>query len=192
MANGFFLFHFRSEEGALETLTGGPWLIQGGPLSLIPWRPDFQALRQTINSAPVWVRLPGLPFKYWNVESLAAIAAEAGKPLRVDEQSLNLERGSYIRVCVELDLAKPVPEGVWIGQPGAAFFQIFSYENLPSICTSCGCIGHILKECPQASAQDSPPPSSQTPAATAGVTSRVKDGVLPTVGPWLRVQRRKN
>lgn len=142
MENNSYLLWFQFEDMATEMLSGRPWSLLGGILNVIPWRLDFQALQQSTKYAPVWVRLPRLPFEYWNMESIHVIASKIGKPLRVDEWAINLEHGKYVIICLEIDLKKPLQEGPWIGHPGFNFFQVCTYENLPTLCASCGCRGH--------------------------------------------------
>lgn len=50
-------------------------------------------------------------------------------------------------MCVQIDLFVPLQEGVWIEAPQFGFFQIYFYENLPSIWFWCGCIGHKWVDC---------------------------------------------
>ena len=55
--------------------------------------------------------MPGLQLEYWDREIAMAIAAKAGKPVEIDVYMANLARGAFPRVCVEVDLSKPLVAG---------------------------------------------------------------------------------
>lgn len=63
MTNGFFFsFRFTSEEDSLGNIKEGPWSICGKVLHLMPWKANFQPIMENMNTAPVWIPFPGLPF----------------------------------------------------------------------------------------------------------------------------------
>lgn len=71
--------------------------------------------------------------EYWEREIILSLAAKAEKPIRVDENCLLMDRDIFARVCVELDLTKPIVLGVNVGEEEDLefFFQPFVYEKLP-------------------------------------------------------------
>lgn len=91
------------------------------------WRPNFHPSRDIIDRAPVWIRLLDLPIEYWDREIILSIAVKVGKPIRVDEQCLQIDEGLYARVCVEIDLSCPWTPGVNVGdiEDLNFFFQPF-------------------------------------------------------------------
>lgn len=66
-----------------------------------------------------------------------------GKPIRVDYATNHLTRARYARVCVEIDLTKPILSKVWVGN----HWQTILYENLHSLCFHCGRVGHQKSQC---------------------------------------------
>ncbi|GKF03133.1 zinc finger, CCHC-type containing protein [Tanacetum coccineum] len=63
-AYGFFLgrrWHTFSMDGLDAMLENGPWFIQNNPLILKKWHPDENLLREDVSTAPVWVKLYGVP-----------------------------------------------------------------------------------------------------------------------------------
>lgn len=64
-------------------------------------------------------------------------------PIRVDQNTLWVERGKFARVCVEIDLTKPVVGKIWLN---GHWYQV-QYEGLHLICASCGCYGHLARNC---------------------------------------------
>ena len=68
-----------------------------------------------------------------------------GKLLKVDAITSAAIRGRYARVCVQINIANPLPKRVKIG----SFWQDIVYENLPMLCYKCGRIGHRELQCPE-------------------------------------------
>lgn len=84
-SNDFFLFHFRSEEDAVSVLTSGP--------RSFPWRPNFNPMFETLKTIPFWIQLHGSPMEFWNREGVLAIMQALGRPRKIDDRSLKMERG---------------------------------------------------------------------------------------------------
>jgi len=67
----------------------------------------------TIDKTMVWIRFPGLNLFFYDESILMALAAVVENPVRVDSNTLDVRRGCFARVCVEVDFNKPVAEKVW-------------------------------------------------------------------------------
>lgn len=65
-----------------------------------------------------------------------AIAAEAGRPLVIDDFIDNQKKTGYARMKVELDASNPLKPGVMIQGRNGHFWQHFQYENLLDVCFS--------------------------------------------------------
>ncbi|WOK97648.1 hypothetical protein Cni_G06356 [Canna indica] len=144
----FFVFQFSDPLSSKEILIGGPYALGGSILCLVPWRPGFRPWCENFSTAPVWVRLLGLPLEYWNFDSISALGQALGKMISIDDRSFQFSRGRYVRVCVGMNLRHHIRQGLWVGESGKEFFQPFAYENLPSVCFSYGVIGHREADCP--------------------------------------------
>mgnify|MGYP001567182811 CR=1 FL=1 len=68
-----------------------------------------------------------------------------GKAIKVDEVTLKAARGKYARICVEIDLTKPLIPFIWVHQD----LQAVEYEGLHQICFACGQYGHVAENCGQ-------------------------------------------
>ncbi|KAG7564109.1 Ribonuclease H domain [Arabidopsis suecica] len=73
------------------------------------------------------------------------IARGLGKPIRVDLTTLNFERARFARVCVEVNLAKPLKGTVVVNCER----YYVAYEGLTNICSGCGVYGHLVHMCPR-------------------------------------------
>lgn len=211
MAGGFFCFRFQDDyhEDFLRVLADGPWSLGGRVISLMPWREDFHPLTEKISTAPVWLRFEALPQEYWHTPILESLANCFGKFLKIDDFTLRNEKARFARVCVEVDLSKPLKAGARIGPAGGLFFQSVAYENLPVFCYSCGHLGHNVSSCPSkpkpsvSSSVNTPgsdPPSAPDPPIVHSVNASSEGAVNSSpqlsddsagLGPWLRVERRR-
>lgn len=145
----FFMVRFELEEEYLSALTGGPWRAFGSHLMVQAWSPEFEPLRDEIVTTPVWIRLSNLPVNFYHRTILMGIARGLGKPIRVDQTTLNVERARFARVCVEVNLTKPLKGTVMVN--GDRYFV--AYEGLSNICSSCGLYGHLVHNCPKLAAE---------------------------------------
>ncbi|KAH7836912.1 hypothetical protein Vadar_007340 [Vaccinium darrowii] len=140
---GFYLIRFESKSDYIKVYTGGPWIIQDHYLTVRKWRPQFKADMAVAIKTAVWMRFKFLPYEYYDEESLWIIAAKLGKPLKVDINTIDGLRGSYARVCVEIDLSQPLEISVAVGK----FDYQIEYEHIHHICFSCGRVGHRKESC---------------------------------------------
>ncbi|KAF9624236.1 hypothetical protein IFM89_008971 [Coptis chinensis] len=66
----FGLFKMDNEADFNRVQLGGPWSIAGKPIRFMLWTPNFCTETYKHAYALVWVRFPGLPLEYWEVEML--------------------------------------------------------------------------------------------------------------------------
>ncbi|OIT24741.1 hypothetical protein A4A49_36675 [Nicotiana attenuata] len=96
---------------------------------------------------PLWVKFPGLPVGYWSSEALGKLASGIGKPLYTDKTTADMERISYARVLIEVDVAQPLPECIEIDMPFGTFQQQVTYDWRPKFCVDCIKFGHDAENC---------------------------------------------
>lgn len=164
----FFLVRFDAEEEYLAALTGGPWRAFGSYLLVQGWTPEFDPLKDEIVTTPVWIRLSNIPVNFYHKSILMGISRGLGTPVKVDMTTLNLERARFARVCVGVDLRKPLKGSVMVN--GERYFV--SYEGLNTICSGCGLYGHMVHACPKLTPAPQPekPTGSDNQAERAIVT----------------------
>lgn len=136
-------------------------------LCVFHWSLEFVSSNAKIQKTMVWVRFPGLNLLYYNESVLMGIASVIGKPIRVDKNTLNIERGRFARVCVEIDLTKPVVGKYSLDEQ----WYMVEYEGLHLICSTCGCYGHLTQTCTQNSA--GPAANLETPSTNIDQGGRV-------------------
>ncbi|KAL0367877.1 UNVERIFIED_CONTAM: hypothetical protein Sradi_3677800 [Sesamum radiatum] len=91
---------------------------------------------------PIWVSLPELPAHLIRKDVMFVIANIIGTPLQIDSSKL-----SKARVCVEIDLLKPLIQEVDLQICGETIVQKVEYEQVPLYCSLCQHVGHQGSEC---------------------------------------------
>lgn len=196
LGEGFFVCNFESQVECRRVLTGGPYFMGSHFLHVQKWRPNFRADFEQIKSMVVWVRFPNVSSEYFDEEAICLIAKEIGKPIKLDEVTAFASRGRFARVCVEIDLGKPLLTRVQINRK----FVYIEYEGLPTICYSCGRVGHTKDACihtiqrvNQNEKQPSPVGEGMQEdgmAVDGGAQAEQADPTPPEFGPWMQVSRR--
>ncbi|KAI8026706.1 hypothetical protein LOK49_LG02G03142 [Camellia lanceoleosa] len=95
-------------EGDTHIHDGGPWVIMDHYLTVRKWTPDFKTSEAFETTTAVWVRFSELPIEYFHEQVLYVIAKQIGKPLKIDLTTAIATRGRFARVCIEVDLHKPL------------------------------------------------------------------------------------
>ncbi|KAI9126636.1 hypothetical protein K1719_002232 [Acacia pycnantha] len=143
LENEFYLVNFQQQEDYMDALVGGPWVIADAYLNVARWRPEFDPKMATIDSVVAWVRFPDLPAPLFDKKFLLSLGNSIGKAIRLDIHTAQRTRGKFARMCVELDLTKPlIPEFCVEGQMLSVV-----YESLGALCQHCGRVGHRKEVC---------------------------------------------
>ncbi|XP_061351250.1 uncharacterized protein LOC133296307 [Gastrolobium bilobum] len=154
------------------------------------WEPDFNAFQSPINKITARVRLPGFPIEYVNTPLIKSVGDWIGKFIRLDTATTNLARGKFARICVEVDLTKPLKAKYLI----EGRYKQVEYEGLHLICYSCGKYGHRAESCNSNSGSNGVAEGEGGMAidvdghmdkGTAGVEEDSQEGF----GPWMVVTR---
>ncbi|KAA8520632.1 hypothetical protein F0562_014888 [Nyssa sinensis] len=140
LGNGYFLFKFDNMEDCVHVFTGAPWVIMDHYLTVRRWQPNFQPSAAQVLETAVWVRLPELPIEYYDEKILVEIGKCIGKPIIIDA---NTPVGKHARICVEIDLTKPLETMFELGSNRF----IFEYESIHSVCFYCGRMRHTKETC---------------------------------------------
>jgi hypothetical protein len=181
VGNDFFLVTFTSKEDHYRALIDGPWMIYDNYLVVREWSPNFHPMGEVIEKVAVWVRFSGLPIEYYDNKMLHFIGNRIGRTVKVDRTTQAQARGKYARLCVEVDLTKPL----------LAMFQIkdrlykVEYEGLHMLCLTCGTFGHYKEGC--VAKNNNVAWNGEHTVETSGKGG--VSGVPAQEGPWTVVQK---
>jgi len=115
------------------------------------WEPYFDPFSATIQKIDQWVKITRLPLELWEEETLKQLLKDVGQFIIVDDITLNRSEGKFARVCVNIDITKPLRGSLFIPVPNqnTPLEVPISYEGLYEVCAVCGSDAHNLEACPQ-------------------------------------------
>lgn len=139
----FFLIKFHVESDYDKVLRGGPWFVGEHFLAIKHWEPYFRASEASVSSVAVWVRFLGLPIDYYDFLVLREIGSAIGPVLKIDSYTASGSRGSYSRICIQIDLSNPLINTIRVDR----LRQKVMYEGISSLCFCCGRLGYKQERC---------------------------------------------
>ena len=121
-----------------KVLNGGHWFIGEHFLAIRLWEPNFKPFLAGFTLVAVWARLNELPIEYYEPLVIRDVGRAIGPVLRIEFNTATLVIGRYARICVQVDLNKPLIRTVLIGK----LVQPVAYKSIGSLCFECGRLGH--------------------------------------------------
>ncbi|XP_033513808.1 uncharacterized protein [Nicotiana tomentosiformis] len=104
LRNEIVLVRFDSEAGKNKVIEGGIYHFDNKPFIVKVWTADMEFTREQLYTMPIWIRLPGLDFKYWSPKGLSKIGSLVGKPLMVDKNTEKKTRLNFARMLIEVEM----------------------------------------------------------------------------------------
>jgi len=151
LGNGWLLFRFSNMQDITLVWNGRPWHVSGLNLVLRRWEPYFDPYSATIERIDQWVKITRLPLELWEEETLKQLLHEVGQFIKVDDVTLNRSKGKFARVCLNIDISKPLRGSLFLPIPHhpRPLEVPISYEGLHEVCAWCGSNAHDLDACPE-------------------------------------------
>ncbi|XP_070032037.1 uncharacterized protein LOC142168088 [Nicotiana tabacum] len=128
-------------------MQAGPYSYHNKPFILQNWEIEFHFDPKCITTIPLWVHFPSLPVGYWTADVLSKVASAIGTPMYTDRYTTDLNKISYARVLVKVDITKPMLESMEIDTPSGTIQQEILYEWKPKFCSEYIHFGHDNFEC---------------------------------------------
>ena len=127
------------------------------------------------------------------------VGSKIGKPIRVDNATSTMSRGHYARICVEVDLLKPLVSKFKFRRR----IRTLEYEGIHLVCFRCGMYGHMKETCPseiltttvptvlEPSIRDDEGRESdrKITGETKGGDEAINPEIMEDFGPWMLAKR---
>ncbi|CAL1413719.1 unnamed protein product [Linum trigynum] len=95
-----------------------------------------------------WIQIHNLPEAYRSENNIAMVSRMFHKIIEIDRAALQSQiYRKFVRVFVQVDTSKPIPDGFYIRHQQKRTWIEFKYEKLYSLCYHCGGIEHTRLEC---------------------------------------------
>ncbi|KAG5225528.1 receptor protein [Salix suchowensis] len=185
LGNDFYLAKFANTEDREHVLFGRPWMVTDHYLTVRTWHPNFDPVEATIDKVAVWVRLPNLALEYYDTSVLWKIGNKIGKTLKVDRTTSVGTRGNFARLCVEVDLTKPLLAKFKLRRR----IRRIMYEGLHLICFHCGQYRHKQEICPHTAHESQDEPSEKEMTGDP-LGTLVRPEIMDSYGAWMIADRR--
>ncbi|KAL8159842.1 hypothetical protein V2J09_001379 [Rumex salicifolius] len=138
--------------------------------------PNFDPFSDKAKILTSWVRIPGLSLEYFHGEFLKRVGGIIGKVIRVDATTLKADMGQFVRLGVEVDLAKPIlSKFKFMG-----IIWLIQYEGIRMLYYHCAKVGHTQENCPSN-------PDKQAADEVLNSMVRHPAEALEGVGAWNKV-----
>ncbi|KAG5553066.1 hypothetical protein RHGRI_011056 [Rhododendron griersonianum] len=150
--NNIFLFRFEETEDREMVLGERPWSIMNSLLVLQPVSEGMAIPDHDFSACPFWVQVHGLPIGKMNRSNAEIIGRRFQKHLAIETNpnGIMMDRRSFLRVRVEINLEQPIPKGFWLRAQSVLTKDLwisYKYEKLSDLCFACGRIGHDNRSC---------------------------------------------
>ncbi|XP_061364985.1 uncharacterized protein LOC133308383 [Gastrolobium bilobum] len=146
--------------------------------------PGFRPNAEGISKIAAWIRLPNIPLEFYDEVFFRRVGNWIEKLIKIDRTTNLHARGRFARICVELDLAKPL-KGEYVLE---GVLKHIEYEGLGLICFNCGKYGHS-KDCCSEIVQEQIVVNESHPSGD-GEADKVEEN-QNGLGPWMVVNRQR-
>lgn len=131
-----------------------------------------------------WVKIPFLPNEYWFWKLLSTLMGGIGTLIKLDKYTLqNDEKAQFARVCVNIDITKPVPCSLSLTSEEDTMDFFLSYEGVHEVCPLCGAKDHSLVSCPR-----KPKNTMELVVAQFEASNLDTSNLAPNSSDWIHVK----
>lgn len=146
MGDHTILFVFDNNEEVEKILASEPWSFDRHHVVLQMLEIVVIVRDLAFNKVLIWVQVHFIPISFLNrgvAEELCEVIGEVDQ----DSRNVEVEGGSFIRVCVRVDISIPLCRGRVLSiEDGKEGWVSFKYKRLPNICYWCGCLDHTNRD----------------------------------------------
>ena len=118
---------FSNQEDYKFSLFEGPWMVADHYLILQRWRPFFLMNGKITKKVALWIRIQRLSIELYSNIFLHMIGISLGKFLKVDKLTSIQSKGKFVRICVKLDLEKPLETHIYVHGLSMKVFTLYVF-----------------------------------------------------------------
>ncbi|GLJ44947.1 hypothetical protein SUGI_0946100 [Cryptomeria japonica] len=135
----------QAESERCRILNQENWFVNGNPIYLQPWTPNFDPTPLAVYDSPIWIRLYNLPIEYWDDVVLEKIGRSLGTLLEIDKQIIenNLYKFARLRIVA----VQRIPTQIILSTVTGEWRQQVEIEKVISPCSRCGSHLHSVVNC---------------------------------------------
>ncbi|CAK8535977.1 unnamed protein product [Lathyrus sativus] len=141
--NDFFMAKCELLANREKIMSADPRMLFYHYLAVARWTLDFTSPLAKVEKTLVWIQFSWLNLLYYDESFLHGLSAMVGTFAKVNTNTLNVEKGRFVRIYVEIDLTLPFVVKVNVN----GHWYNMQYESLCIICSSCDCYGHHTRDC---------------------------------------------
>ncbi|XP_057809065.1 uncharacterized protein LOC131023537 [Salvia miltiorrhiza] len=142
---GFFTVKFSKLDNKRKAKEKAVLELSTSHIRLREWNRYFNPYKDASSLTELWMRIYYLSM--WTQEIIVGIGYELGRPLCIDHVSAHGVVGHFARVLVEVDMAQPFLESMYIDDDNNAFYIELGFETLSLYCSHCKITGHSTDKC---------------------------------------------
>ncbi|KAJ0262185.1 hypothetical protein HA466_0051620 [Hirschfeldia incana] len=151
LANNAYIFYIPSPSLRKRILQHELWRVGDSPFFVTEWKAEFSINPPSLDKAPVWAKIQGIPFDLITYEGLSSICSPLGRV--VDAKPFTSISSAEVKVIA--DLTKPLPAEIELEcDDGKILILQLTYPWLPPLCPVCSEIGHKAAFCPSSKAKE--------------------------------------
>ena len=147
LGNHWILLRFANVADKDRVWSERPWFVGSFNFVLTEWIPFFDPFSASISHIDQWVRVPRLPWEFWDLNTLTELMLPVGKVIRVDQNTLLRLKGKFARICLHIDITEPLPGSLVVEFKGRSMKIPLIYEGLHEVCALCGNEEHQIDSC---------------------------------------------
>lgn len=102
LKNGIVIVRFDTKIEKNEVIQDGIYHFDSKPFIVKAWSPDMEFTRVKLLTLPIWVKMPGLDFKYWSPKGLNEIGSVIERPIMVDKNTEKKTGLNFVRLLIEV------------------------------------------------------------------------------------------
>ena len=142
LAKNAYIFHIPSPSLHRRILQHELWRVGDSPFFVTEWKSEFSLNPPSLDRAPVWAKINGIPFDLITDEGLSVIFSSLGRV--VDAKPFTSISSAEVKVIV--DLTKPLPPELELEcDDGRILMLSVTYPWLSPLCRICNAITLMLQ-----------------------------------------------